>query len=169
MTMSRRRLLALIAARRDGDHPDPSPGLVLAASQIAGALSDHDGRVVAVVSHYAMSGGTLIALAARDPARPPCRSRTGRSSAGAVRGALARRSGLDARPPRRADPSPRRCGRKASRSSGEGKPSDAPPQPNRSADPQALPRTFAQQPRPAHECRSSAHEDTGPGVKLPTR
>jgi ClpP class serine protease len=39
-------------------------GLVLAASQIAQALSDHDGRVVAVVPHYAMSGGTLIALGA---------------------------------------------------------------------------------------------------------
>jgi ClpP class serine protease len=39
-------------------------GLVLAASQIARALSDHDGRVVAVVPHYAMSGGTLIALSA---------------------------------------------------------------------------------------------------------
>jgi ClpP class serine protease len=39
-------------------------GLVLAASQIARALGDHDGRVVAVVPHYAMSGGTLIALAA---------------------------------------------------------------------------------------------------------
>src|SRR6266850_6628111 len=39
-------------------------GLVLAASQIALALADHDGRVVAVVPHYAMSGGTLIALAA---------------------------------------------------------------------------------------------------------
>jgi ClpP class serine protease len=39
-------------------------GLVLAASQIARALHDHNGRVVAVVPHYAMSGGTLIALAA---------------------------------------------------------------------------------------------------------
>jgi ClpP class serine protease len=39
-------------------------GLVLAASQIAQALSHHDGQVVAVVPHYAMSGGTLIALAA---------------------------------------------------------------------------------------------------------
>jgi ClpP class serine protease len=39
-------------------------GLVLAASQVARALRDHDGRVVAVVPHYAMSGGTLIALAA---------------------------------------------------------------------------------------------------------
>jgi ClpP class serine protease len=39
-------------------------GLVLAASQIAKALRDHDGPIVAVVPHYAMSGGTLIALAA---------------------------------------------------------------------------------------------------------
>jgi ClpP class serine protease len=39
-------------------------GLVLAATQIARALHDHDGRIVAVVPHYAMSGGTLIALAA---------------------------------------------------------------------------------------------------------
>jgi ClpP class serine protease len=39
-------------------------GLVLAAQQIAGALADHRGRVTAVVPHYAMSGGTLIALAA---------------------------------------------------------------------------------------------------------
>jgi ClpP class serine protease len=39
-------------------------GLVLAASQIATALGDHDGPVTAVVPHYAMSGGTMIALAA---------------------------------------------------------------------------------------------------------
>jgi ClpP class serine protease len=39
-------------------------GLVLAASQIAAALADHDGKVTAVVPHYAMSGGTMIALAA---------------------------------------------------------------------------------------------------------
>ena len=39
-------------------------GLVLAATQIAQALADHDGKVTAVVPHYAMSGGTLIALAA---------------------------------------------------------------------------------------------------------
>ena len=39
-------------------------GLVLAASQIAIALADHEGTVTAVVPHYAMSGGTLIALAA---------------------------------------------------------------------------------------------------------
>jgi ClpP class serine protease len=39
-------------------------GLVLAASQIANALAKHDGPVRAIVPHYAMSGGTLIALAA---------------------------------------------------------------------------------------------------------
>jgi ClpP class serine protease len=39
-------------------------GLVFAASQIAAALADHDGHVRAVVPHYAMSGGTLISLAA---------------------------------------------------------------------------------------------------------
>jgi ClpP class serine protease len=39
-------------------------GLVLAARQIAAALADHDGQITAVVPHYAMSGGTLIALAA---------------------------------------------------------------------------------------------------------
>jgi ClpP class serine protease len=39
-------------------------GMVIAARQIAAALADHDGRVTAVVPHYAMSGGTLIALAA---------------------------------------------------------------------------------------------------------
>jgi ClpP class serine protease len=39
-------------------------GLVLAARQIAAALADHDGRITAVVPHYAMSGGTMVALAA---------------------------------------------------------------------------------------------------------
>jgi ClpP class serine protease len=39
-------------------------GLVLAAQQIARALADHDGKVTAVVPHYAMSGGTLISLGA---------------------------------------------------------------------------------------------------------
>jgi ClpP class serine protease len=39
-------------------------GLVIAARQIAWALAEHDGKVTAVVPHYAMSGGTLIALAA---------------------------------------------------------------------------------------------------------
>jgi ClpP class serine protease len=38
-------------------------GMVIAARQIASALADHDAHVTAVVPHYAMSGGTLIALA----------------------------------------------------------------------------------------------------------
>jgi ClpP class serine protease len=39
-------------------------GLVLAAEQIAKALIRHRGKVTVFVPHYAMSGGTLIALAA---------------------------------------------------------------------------------------------------------
>ena len=39
-------------------------GLVLAAGQIADALKRHRGKVTVYVPHYAMSGGTLIALAA---------------------------------------------------------------------------------------------------------
>ena len=39
-------------------------GLVLAAGQIAHTLSYHKGKVTVFVPHYAMSGGTLIALAA---------------------------------------------------------------------------------------------------------
>jgi ClpP class serine protease len=39
-------------------------GLVLASSQIARAIARHPGKVTVFVPHYAMSGGTLIALAA---------------------------------------------------------------------------------------------------------
>ena len=39
-------------------------GLVLASKQIAEALQKHPARVTVMVPHYAMSGGTLIALAA---------------------------------------------------------------------------------------------------------
>jgi ClpP class serine protease len=39
-------------------------GLVLAAEQIACALKRHPGEVTVFVPHYALSGGTLIALAA---------------------------------------------------------------------------------------------------------
>jgi ClpP class serine protease len=39
-------------------------GLVLAASQIAHALKNHRGKVSVFIPHYAMSGGTLLALAA---------------------------------------------------------------------------------------------------------
>jgi ClpP class serine protease len=41
-------------------------GLVLAALQIARAIHKHKGKVTAFVPHYAMSGGTLIALAASE-------------------------------------------------------------------------------------------------------
>ncbi len=39
-------------------------GLVLAAEQIAHALNQHKGKVTVFIPHYAMSGGTFIALAA---------------------------------------------------------------------------------------------------------
>ncbi len=39
-------------------------GLVLAAEQIARAIKGHEGRTTVFVPHYAMSGGTLLALAA---------------------------------------------------------------------------------------------------------
>lgn len=39
-------------------------GMVLAASQIAMALKRHNGKKIVIVPHYAMSGGTLIALSA---------------------------------------------------------------------------------------------------------
>jgi ClpP class serine protease len=39
-------------------------GLVLASEQIANALVGHKGKVTVLVPHYAMSGGTMIALAA---------------------------------------------------------------------------------------------------------
>jgi ClpP class serine protease len=46
-------------------------GLVLAAEQIAEALIRHKGKVTVFVPHYAMSGGTLIALAADEIAMDP--------------------------------------------------------------------------------------------------
>jgi len=39
-------------------------GLILASDQIAYALKRHPGRVTVIVPHYAMSGGTLVALSA---------------------------------------------------------------------------------------------------------
>lgn len=39
-------------------------GLVLATEQIATALTRHSGKVTVFIPHYAMSGGTLLALAA---------------------------------------------------------------------------------------------------------
>lgn len=46
-------------------------GLVLAAEQIACALSRHKAKVTVFVPHYAMSGGTLIALAADEIVMDP--------------------------------------------------------------------------------------------------
>jgi ClpP class serine protease len=46
-------------------------GLVLAATQIARAVRKHKGKVTVFVPHYAMSGGTLIALAADDIVMSP--------------------------------------------------------------------------------------------------
>jgi hypothetical protein len=46
-------------------------GLVLAASQIADALRAHPGRVTVFVPHYAMSGGTLLALSADEIVMAP--------------------------------------------------------------------------------------------------
>lgn len=46
-------------------------GLVLAASQIAHAIQKHKGKVTVFVPYYAMSGGTLIALAADEIVMDP--------------------------------------------------------------------------------------------------
>jgi ClpP class serine protease len=46
-------------------------GLVLAAFQIAWALRQHPAKVTAFVPHYAMSGGTLICLAASEIVMSP--------------------------------------------------------------------------------------------------
>jgi len=46
-------------------------GLVLAAEQIAHALAEHRGKVTVFVPHYAMSGGTLLALTADEIVMDP--------------------------------------------------------------------------------------------------
>ncbi len=46
-------------------------GLLLAAEQIAKALVGHKGKVTVFVPHYAMSGGTLIAMAADEIVMDP--------------------------------------------------------------------------------------------------
>jgi len=46
-------------------------GLVMAALQIARAIKGHKGKVTVFVPHYAMSGGTLIALAADEIVMSP--------------------------------------------------------------------------------------------------
>src|SRR5262245_35444325 len=47
-------------------------GLVLASLQIARAIRKHKSKVTVVVPHYAMSGGTLIALAANEILMSEC-------------------------------------------------------------------------------------------------
>ena len=72
-------------------------GLVLAALQIARAIHKHEGRVTAFVPHYAMSGGTLIALAAdeivmsSDAVLGPVDPQLGEYPAAAVLKAVARK------------------------------------------------------------------------------
>ncbi len=46
-------------------------GLVLASEQIACALKRHTGKVTVFIPHYAMSGGTLVAMAADDIVMDP--------------------------------------------------------------------------------------------------
>lgn len=46
-------------------------GLVLAAEQIARALREHKGKVTVFIPHYAMSGGSLIAMAADEIVMDP--------------------------------------------------------------------------------------------------
>ncbi len=65
-------------------------GLVLAAEQIAWALVEHPARVTVFVPHYAMSGGTLLALAAdevvmdRNAALGPVDPQLGRQAAASI-------------------------------------------------------------------------------------
>ncbi len=46
-------------------------GLVLASEQIASALKRHPGKVTVFIPHYAMSGGTLVSLAANEIVMDP--------------------------------------------------------------------------------------------------
>jgi ClpP class serine protease len=46
-------------------------GLVLASEQIACAINRHPGKVTAFIPHYAMSGGTLVSLAANEIVMDP--------------------------------------------------------------------------------------------------
>jgi ClpP class serine protease len=66
------RAIRLTAAEMPIDLVLHTPGgLVLAAEQIAAALRRHQGTVTVFVPHYAMSGGTLIALAADEIVMDP--------------------------------------------------------------------------------------------------
>jgi len=66
------RAIKLTDADRSIDLIVHTPGgLVLAAGQIAHALKRHRAKVTVFVPHYAMSGGTLIALAADEIVMDP--------------------------------------------------------------------------------------------------
>ena len=72
-------------------------GLVLSALQIARAVKRHKGPVTVFVPHYAMSGGTLIALAAdhivmsEDAVLGPVDPQLGQTSAASVLAAVAKK------------------------------------------------------------------------------
>jgi ClpP class serine protease len=76
-------------------------GLVLAAGQIAHALNRHPGKVTVFVPHYAMSGGTLIALAAdeivmdENAVLGPVDPQLGQSPAVSILGVLQRKEPKD--------------------------------------------------------------------------
>jgi ClpP class serine protease len=76
-------------------------GLVLAAGQIAHALHRHSGRVTVFVPHYAMSGGTLLALAADEIVMDdnavlgPVDPQIGQSPAVSILSVLARKEAKD--------------------------------------------------------------------------
>lgn len=76
-------------------------GLVLAAKQIAWALAEHPSEVTVYVPHYAMSGGTLLALTAdevvMDPnaVLGPVDPQLGGYAAASIRNAVARKEPAD--------------------------------------------------------------------------
>lgn len=66
------RVLDTTPSEKDVDLILHTPGgLVLAATQIARAINRRKGKVRVIVPHYAMSGGTLIALAADEIVMSP--------------------------------------------------------------------------------------------------
>ena len=66
------RAIRLTPAQKPIDLIIHTPGgLVLAASQIAHALRAHEDKITVFIPHYAMSGGTLIALAADEIVMDP--------------------------------------------------------------------------------------------------
>jgi ClpP class serine protease len=76
-------------------------GLVLAAEQIARALFRHEAKVTVMVPHYAMSGGTLIALAgdeimmARSAVLGPVDPQIGQYAAASILAAVERKTDIN--------------------------------------------------------------------------